>query len=412
MTSAIVVNPTYATGDTIEALTPNTLRDNDLVLDARTGGDPGATGKVLKSNGTLGGTWLDPGTVSYVLMMVAGEPVWAQIVSASITDGTIVNTDLHDDAVDDRVLAAGAAAANLGGAPLLLTGGTLSDALSIVKASGSGAALTGLTINQTSGGTNAAAFIHLVAGAAGCYIGPVLGSWSYAIYDSTASTVLLGVDTSGVVKIGGTHVVWHDGNDGAASALDAGLFAGRLPGTTAGTVPFYDGAGKVANSLLADSAAACSGNATTATTATNSTQLGAVAASGYALVADKVPSGLIAMFRTAAAIPSGWTRETNMDGRIPVGAGTVGGVTFTEFANFGTTWTPSSGLGATNNVTATSSAIAASATVAPVGTGGNFASGSTHVHATPTITIGGTVDLTGTSATYNPPVSCVVFARH
>lgn len=49
--------PTYATGDTIEASWANTLRDNGLVLDARTGGDPGATGKILVSNGVLGAVW-------------------------------------------------------------------------------------------------------------------------------------------------------------------------------------------------------------------------------------------------------------------------------------------------------------------------------------------------------------------
>jgi hypothetical protein len=38
-----------------------------------------------------------------------------------------------------------------------------------------------------------------------------------------------------------------------------------------------------------------------------------------------VPSGMIAMFQTAAAIPAGWTRITQYNGRFPVGAGTFAG---------------------------------------------------------------------------------------
>jgi hypothetical protein len=49
--------PTFATGDTIEASWANDLRDNGLVLDARTGGDPGGAGKWLESTGGLGAGW-------------------------------------------------------------------------------------------------------------------------------------------------------------------------------------------------------------------------------------------------------------------------------------------------------------------------------------------------------------------
>jgi hypothetical protein len=57
MTSSIITNPTFATGDTIEAVFANNLRDSDLVLDTRTGGDPGGAGLFLVSTGLLGGGW-------------------------------------------------------------------------------------------------------------------------------------------------------------------------------------------------------------------------------------------------------------------------------------------------------------------------------------------------------------------
>ena len=53
-----------------------------------------------------------------------------------------------------------------------------------------------------------------------------------------------------------------------------------------------------------------------------------------------VPSGLIASVRTAAAIPSGWARFADGDGRTLIGASAaaVGGLTFTENTAVGTTW--------------------------------------------------------------------------
>lgn len=49
-------------------------------------------------------------------------------------------------------------------------------------------------------------------------------------------------------------------------------------------------------------------------------------------------SGPIGWFRTAAEIPTGWTRESNLDGRMPVGAGTTFSTTFTEATNYGSSW--------------------------------------------------------------------------
>jgi hypothetical protein len=49
--------PTVATGDTITAARTNQERDNFNTLDARTGGDPGATNLVPVSDGTLSSGW-------------------------------------------------------------------------------------------------------------------------------------------------------------------------------------------------------------------------------------------------------------------------------------------------------------------------------------------------------------------
>lgn len=54
--------------------------------------------------------------------------------------------------------------------------------------------------------------------------------------------------------------------------------------------------------------------------------------------------GIIFAVRTAAEIPSGWTRETNLNGRLPIGAGTSFSVTFDEGNDYGSSWAHSHGL--------------------------------------------------------------------
>jgi trimeric autotransporter adhesin len=49
----------YAPGDTITSAWANTLRTDFSLLDARTGGDPAASGKLLTSNGATSATWVD-----------------------------------------------------------------------------------------------------------------------------------------------------------------------------------------------------------------------------------------------------------------------------------------------------------------------------------------------------------------
>jgi hypothetical protein len=57
-----------------------------------------------------------------------------------------------------------------------------------------------------------------------------------------------------------------------------------------------------------------------------------------AIIAAAFPSGLGGWVRKASEIPSGFARETALDGRVPIGAGTTAGVTFVEETNYGSSW--------------------------------------------------------------------------
>lgn len=99
--------------------------------------------------------------------------------------------------------------------------------------------------------------------------------------------------------------VWHAGNDGAGSGLDADLLDGL------------------------DS--------------------GAFATAGHTHAAGSViPSGLVAAFRTGAELTAAgahWARETPLDGTFMIGAGTNGGRTFVETIGYGTAWVQTVGSG-------------------------------------------------------------------
>lgn len=54
-----------------------------------------------------------------------------------------------------------------------------------------------------------------------------------------------------------------------------------------------------------------------------------------------VGAGTSAWVRKASEIPSGWSRITDLDGRMPVGAGSSFGVTFVEDTAYGSSWSHS-----------------------------------------------------------------------
>lgn len=80
-------------------------------------------------------------------------------------------------------------------------------------------------------------------------------------------------------------------------------------------------------------------------TAALSSHAATISANSAAIAAlAGMPSGGVISFRTAAEVTAagaGWARETALDGRILLGAGTAGGQTFTEANNYGSNWTVS-----------------------------------------------------------------------
>lgn len=123
-------------------------------------------------------------------------------------------------------------------------------------------------------------------------------------------------------------------------------------------------------------------------------QEGAYYATATSVAAIKaVPSGLIAAFANAAGIAPGWSRFTNLDGRIPVGAGTTFGQTFVEGASAGSSWA---------HLHDGSTLSTASQSAGSVNSGGGSTATPAHSHA-----ISGN---TG-SQTWIPPTFAIVWAQ-
>lgn len=119
-----------------------------------------------------------------------------------------------------------------------------------------------------------------------------------------------------------------------------------------------------------------------------------------------VPSGLIAAFRTAAAIAAGWTRFTDGDGRMLIGAGTTFSVTFTENTAVGSSW---SHQHAATGLTATSGTVPVLAdgqTVLVNNGATTSVATSTHTHPAPTVTMGGN----SANTAWQEPARIVVWA--
>lgn len=151
---------------------------------------------------------------------------------------------------------------------------------------------------------------------------------------------------------GGFTTVWHAGNDGSGSGLDADTVDGSH-------------------------------------------------ASAFALAAAGVPSGLIALVTNAAAIPTGWTRESLLDGRIPVADDS--GSTFTSENNYGAAWShvhtgPSHSHGA--SALGVSGTTAASGSTNGLGNNGGVSVNTTgHQHTEGTLDVTGNTDAAGTGNT-------------
>lgn len=142
------------------------------------------------------------------------------------------------------------------------------------------------------------------------------------------------------------HKVWNDGNDGVGSGLDADTLDG-------------------------------------------------VQGSGYAPIAQAVPSGAIVAFETLAeltAAGAAWARYTAADGRLLIGAGTTFSQTFAQATSYGANWTPFAGA-------AVISSTAADVTGAPAA--GSAFSAPSHQH---TVTIA--------AQTWLPVARGIIWGRH
>lgn len=178
-------------------------------------------------------------------------------------------------------------------------------------------------------------------------------------------------------------------SSGGGGVFPGGVVCASAGGTFAGAV-----SGTQLQSSIATGTAPLTVSSTTVVTNLNADTVDGSHASAFALAAAGVPSGLIAMVTNAAAIPSGWSRESGLNGRVPVGDDL--GVTFTSENNYGS---------ATHTHTAAALGISGN-TGAPSATdglgngGGTTTPTATHTHNQ------GTLDVTGTTdATSNLPLA-------
>lgn len=218
--------------------------------------------------------------------------------TAAIQNLAVTLGKLAANSVDNTKLVAGTVLAHLGYTPVNKAGDTMGGNLTFPNGNG--------VLLKDTGGTARIGLMIDVAN--NVLIGNNAINSPVYVYGRGISEFLY--VTSGSVS----NVVWHSGNDGAGSTLDAGLVIGKIPTATpaAGAIPVADGSGKLDSWITSPAA---------------------------------FPSGVGAYVATAAAIPSGWARDnggvagTVADGRYLVGAGAATGIsnaiTYTEATNYG-----------------------------------------------------------------------------
>lgn len=270
-----------------------------------------------------------PGSGYLILSLTSSQTIWGKLQSDYIQDGAVTDAKLNDPKVSKTL-------SNYG-------------SMAVAAANGTGFSSSFQSSSNLDGPVTSDWFVTTAN------LGTRQLQTITSIYDENLSYIRLvvsGTPTS-------WKQVWHSGNDGSGSGLDADLLDGQ-------SSAFY--------------ATASSVTALTATVA----------------AINAVPSGLIAAVDTAAAIPSGWTRFSNGDGRMLIGAGTTFSQTFTENTAAGTgTWTPLSGTSVPADGTHTFLAASSATNNA---TGATSVSTAPHDHAIPT-------------TTWIPPVRVVVHVK-
>lgn len=123
----------YATGDTIEAAWANDLKDAIQLLDSRTGGDPGGSGKVIESTSSTAGGWVAANLakvaswLGYTPANKAGDTFTGSVsVSGATSDLSVGRNIVATGALTAASVSSGGAIATVAGT--ISTGGTVSGA--------------------------------------------------------------------------------------------------------------------------------------------------------------------------------------------------------------------------------------------------------------------------------------------
>lgn len=293
-------------------------------------------------------------------------------------DGSVTLAKMANASVNAAKMVAGAVVAHLGYTPVNKAGDFLAGAYSIVNTV---AGQMALSLQQT----QATGYALGILNGAG-------NAWNVLISNAT---IILNLP----VTSGGTIT---------APQFISNAAGGTPPITVNSTtlVPNLN-AGYLGNQPIAYFASA-SGLTTETNNRVAADNAEATARANAIAAINSVPSGMIAAFNTAAVIPAGWSRWTPADGRMLVGAGTVGEYTFTEAGSPGASWAHShaaTGLAVAVNPIGVQGE--AGWLAAPGGAAGSTnVSVATHTHPAPAAAIGGSVQ----STAWYPPVRVVVWA--
>lgn len=350
------------------------------------------------------------------------------------------NTSGRDNLLHLRALLADPAAANYWLQSSSASGAAFVDrAVAVLQALGytpvhpTGDTMTGtLTVQKTQGAVSGAfATAQLVAESLDASLNPAetagygfhrlnnSGIYVYHAGLAAAADILRIITSSNLLA-----TVWHSLNQGAGSGLDADLVDGQHgsyylaranhTGTQSPSTISPQGSG---SGLDADTVDGLNPTATPAAGAIPKAD-GSGKLDGWVTASGGVPTGLGGWVRQASEIPTGYSRETNLDGRIPVGAGTTFSTTFVELTNYGAAWsftpTDSGHVHSGAGLGVSGSTGAPSASNGLGNNGGVSAPTTTHTHDQGSLDVTGSTDSAAaavTSTTWTIPSRGVVWVR-
>lgn len=367
---AIPTFTVYATGDTIEASWANDLRQGFLEIDSRTGGDPGASGKAVVSTSSTAGAWqtLAESDQLTAKRVKRTSPTYASFALAVAELSGFVDVNNPADA------------------PTAATRWHLIQARMPDPAN--------FTLQLAVDVTNQdETYVRAI-------VNGVAGTWRKLLHAGNMAAVALAgltLTTSSHIAAGGNVTGAVIASSGAMSAGGNLTVGGILTSTVAsGTAPLQVTSPTVVTNLNAD-------------------LLDGLHASDIS--AGSFPSGVGAWVPTAAAIPSGFSRYTALDGRMPVGAGTTFSTTFVEATDYGSTWShghSDSGHGHNAAALGVSGSTGGPSSNTGVGGGAGTAADGSHTHPSGGLDVSGNTDggsASISSVAWQIPARAVVWIR-